>query len=145
MFCRRRRGNCHLILRTGSIKTLLEFVTEQRKTMRRRSAREILGELVEWLEVPQRAGAQDRKYVNRLGEFMKDWEPKSETRGLPEFLEYLDYFAQANGTLSLEDDPPGDAVQLMTVHGAKGLEFPHVFLLRVNSNALPGAQSLAAF
>ena len=121
----------------GSIKTLLEFVTEQRKTMRRRSAREILGELVEWLEVPQRAGAQDRKYVNRLGEFMKDWEPKSETRGLPEFLEYLDYFAQANGTLSLEDDPPGDAVQLMTVHGAKGLEFPHVFLLRVNSNAFP--------
>jgi DNA helicase II / ATP-dependent DNA helicase PcrA len=121
----------------GSIKTLLEFVTEQRKTMRRRSAREILDELVEWLEVPQRAGAQDRKYVNRLGEFMKDWEPKSETRGLPEFLEYLDYFAQANGTLSLEDDPPGDAVQLMTVHGAKGLEFPHVFLLRVNSNAFP--------
>ncbi len=121
----------------GSIKTLLEFLTEQRKSMRRRSAREILGELVEWLEVPQRAGAQDRKYVNRLGEFMKDWEPKSETRGLPEFLEYLDYFAQANGTLSLEDDPPGDAVQLMTVHGAKGLEFPHVFLLRVNSNAFP--------
>jgi DNA helicase-2/ATP-dependent DNA helicase PcrA len=25
----------------------------------------------------------------------------------------------------------------MTVHGAKGLEFPHVFLLRVNSNAFP--------
>jgi DNA helicase II / ATP-dependent DNA helicase PcrA len=121
----------------GSFKLLLEFLADQRKTMRRRSAREILGELVEWLEVPQRARTQDRKYVNRLGEFMKDWEPKSETRGLPEFLEYLDYFAQANGTLSLEDDPPGDAVQLMTVHGAKGLEFPHVFLLRVNSNAFP--------
>ena len=56
---------------------------------------------------------------------------------LPEFLEYLDYFQQAGGTLSLEDDSPGDAVQLMTVHGAKGLEFPHVFLLRVNSNAFP--------
>jgi DNA helicase-2/ATP-dependent DNA helicase PcrA len=28
-------------------------------------------------------------------------------------------------------------VQLMTVHGAKGLEFPHVFLLRVNSGAFP--------
>ena len=75
--------------------------------------------------------------MNQLGQFMKDWEPKSETRSLPEFLEYLDYFEQANGTLSLEDDAPGDAVQLMTVHGAKGLEFPHVFLLRVNSNAFP--------
>jgi DNA helicase-2/ATP-dependent DNA helicase PcrA len=121
----------------GSIPALLEFLAGQRKTMRRRQAREILGDLVEWLEVPQRARAQDRKYVNRLGEFLKDWEPKSDTRGLPEFLEYLDYFQQAGGTLSREDDAPGDAVQLMTVHGAKGLEFPHVFLLRVNSNAFP--------
>src|SRR6202521_921961 len=122
---------------SAAFKTLIEFLTDQRKTMRRRSAREILGDLVEWLEVPQRAGAQDRKYVNQLGQFMKDWEPKSETRALPEFLEYLDYFEQAGGTLSLEDDAPGDAVQLMTVHGAKGLEFSHVFLLRVNQGAFP--------
>jgi ATP-dependent DNA helicase UvrD/PcrA len=121
----------------GACKELLEYLGEQRKTLKRRTAREILGDLVEWLEVPQRAAAQDRKYVNRLGQFMQGWEPKSETRGLPEFLEYLDYFEQAGGTLSLEDDAPGDAVQLMTVHGAKGLEFPHVFLLRVNSNAFP--------
>ena len=120
-----------------AFKLLLEFLAGHRKTMRRRTAREIFGDLTEWLEIPQRAGAQDRKYVNQLGQFMKDWEPKSETRGLPEFLEYLDYFEQADGTLSLEDEAPGDAVQLMTVHGAKGLEFPHVFLLRVNSNAFP--------
>jgi len=120
-----------------ALPVLLEFLSAQRKTMRRRTAREILGDLTEWLEVPQRAAAQDRKYVNQLGQFIKDWEPKSETRGLPEFLEYLDYFQQAGGTLSLEDDAPGDAVQLMTVHGAKGLEFPHVFVLRVNSGAFP--------
>jgi DNA helicase-2/ATP-dependent DNA helicase PcrA len=120
-----------------ALPTLLEFLGAQRKTLRRRTAREILGELVEWLEVPQRAATQNRKYVNQLGQFVKDWEAKSETRGLPEFLEYLDYFQQAGGTLSLEDDAPGDAVQLMTVHGAKGLEFLHVFLLRVNSNAFP--------
>src|SRR5215469_13903270 len=120
-----------------AIPALLEFLGQQRKTMRRRKAREVLGDLVEWLEVPQRASAQERKYINRLGEFLKDWEPKSETRGLPEFLEYLDYFEQAGGTLSLEDDAPGDAVQLMTVHGAKGLEFPHVFVLRVNNGAFP--------
>src|SRR5271157_5298833 len=120
-----------------ALPTLLEFLGAQRKTIRRRTAREILGDLIEWLEVPQRASTQDRKYVNQLGQFIKDWEPKSETRGLPEFLEYLDYFQQAGGTLSLEDDAPGDAVQLMTVHGAKGLEFPHVFVLRVNSGAFP--------
>lgn len=121
----------------GACQQLLEFLSTQRKLLRRRTAREILGELIEWLEVPQRVGPQDRKYVNQLVHFVKDWEPKSDTRGLTEFLEYLDYFEQAGGTLSLEDDAPGDAVQLMTVHGAKGLEFPHVFILRVNSNAFP--------
>ena len=124
--------NCLSIHRLPPAKELLEFLGAQRKTMRRRTAREILGDLIEWLEVPQRAAAQDRKYVNQLGQFIKDWEPKSETRGLPEFLEYLEYFPSRRH-LSLEDDAPGDAVQLMTVHGAKGLEFPHVFVLRVNS------------
>jgi len=129
----------------GAVPVLLQFLAAQRKSMRRRTAREILGDLLEWLEIAQRAGAQDRKYVNQLGQFVKDWEPKSETRALPEFLEYLDYFEQANGTISLEEEAPGDAVQLMTVHGAKGLEFPHVFLLRVNSRAFPAGDRAPLF
>jgi ATP-dependent DNA helicase UvrD/PcrA len=129
----------------AACKELLEFLGEERKTMRRRTAREILGDLGEWLEIPQRVGPHDRKYINQLAQFIKDWEPKSDTRGLPEFLEYLDYFEQANGCVSLEDDAPGDAVQLMTVHGAKGLEFPHVFLLRVNSHAFPARNRAPLF
>jgi DNA helicase-2/ATP-dependent DNA helicase PcrA len=124
---------------------LVEFTSEQRKTLRRRSAREILADLLEWLEVPQRAGAQDRKYVRRLAEFVKEWEPKSETRGLAEFVEYLGYYSQAGGTISLEEDFPGDAVQLMTVHGAKGLEFPQVFLLRINSKKFPATERSRVF
>jgi DNA helicase-2/ATP-dependent DNA helicase PcrA len=122
----------------AAVGTLLEFLCEQRKTLKRRNAQEILSDLTEWLEIAQRASGQDRKYVQRLAEFMTEWEPKSETRQLAEFLEYLDYYQQANCTISLNDDgAPGDAVQLMTVHGAKGLEFPQVFVLRVNSRAFP--------
>ncbi|HLK04755.1 MAG TPA: UvrD-helicase domain-containing protein [Candidatus Acidoferrum sp.] len=126
-------------------KELLEFVSAQRKTIKRRTAREILSDLLEWLEVPQRASQQDRKYVARLTEFAKEWEPKSETRALPEFIEYLDYYSQAGGNISLEDEAPGDAVQLMTVHSAKGLEFPHVFLLRVNSKKFPATERSRTF
>src|SRR6202521_4375710 len=129
----------------GALGELLEFLSYQRKTVKRRAAGEILSDLIEWLEIPQRAGTQDRKYVTRLSQFVKEWEKKSETRSLAEFLEYLDYFAQAGGTLSLEDDAPGDAVQLMTVHGAKGLEFPHVFLLRVNQGAFPARNRAPLF
>jgi DNA helicase-2/ATP-dependent DNA helicase PcrA len=124
---------------------LAEFVSAQRKTLKRCTAREILGALTEWLEIPQRAKERDRKYVKRLAEFMKEWEPKSETRGLAEFIEYLGYYAQAGGVVSLEDDAPLDAVQLMTVHGAKGLEFPQVFLLRVNNRAFPATERPRVF
>src|SRR6267142_1864232 len=126
-------------------KELLEFLAAQRRTLKRRAAREILTDLLEWLEVPQRAAQQDRKYVNRLTGFAKEWEPKSETRLLPEFIEYLDFYSQAGGNISLEDDAPADAVQLMTVHGAKGLEFPHVFLLRVNSKKFPATERSRTF
>lgn len=124
---------------------LLEFANAQRRNMRRRSARETLGDVMEWLEVWQRAGEQDRKYLRRLAEFMKAWEAKSETQWLPEFLEYLDYFQQANGTIALEDDVAGDAVQLMTVHGAKGLEFKQVFVIHVNSKSFPASDRRLLF
>ena len=129
----------------AALSHLVEFLSEQRKTLRRRAAREILGDLLEWLEMAQRASPQDRKYVKRLSEFAKEWERKSETRGLAEFVEYLDYYSQAGGTISLEDDFPGDAVQLMTVHGAKGLEFPHVFLLRINNKKFPAVERRRVF
>jgi DNA helicase-2/ATP-dependent DNA helicase PcrA len=129
----------------AALQGLLNFLLARRKTMHRRTARQILNEVIEWLEVHERATVQDRKYVTRLAEFVVEWEPKSDTRRLPEFLEYLDYFDQAGGTVSLEDDVPGDAVQLMTVHGAKGLEFPHVFLLRLNNNAFPATERSRVF
>jgi len=129
----------------AALATLVEFISEQRKTLRRRSAREILDGLLEWLEIPQRANSRDRAYVTRLVEFAKEWEPKSESRGLQEFVEYLDYYAQAGGSINLEDDVPGDAVQLMTVHAAKGLEFPQVFLLRVNNKKFPAMERSRVF
>jgi ATP-dependent DNA helicase UvrD/PcrA len=129
----------------AALAKLLEFLAEQRKQMKRRTAREILPDLLEWLEVPQRASKQDYKYVARLPEFAKEWEPKSDTRSLPEFLEYLDYFEQAGGVICLEDDAPADAVKLMTVHGAKGLEFPHVFVLRVNNKKFPATERPRVF
>lgn len=121
----------------GGARPLLEFLADERKSLRRRTAPEVLAGLMEWLEVHERADASARHYLLRLEKFVREWEKKSETRGLHEFLEYLDYFEQAGGRVSLEEDPPGDAVQLMTVHAAKGLEFPHVFILRMNQGQFP--------
>jgi DNA helicase-2/ATP-dependent DNA helicase PcrA len=73
--------------------------------------------------------------------FVGEWEKKkiNRTMELEELIDYLDYFAEARGVIPLEAPANENAVRLMTVHGAKGLEFPHVFILRANANSFPNS------
>jgi ATP-dependent DNA helicase Rep len=41
-----------------------------------------------------------------------------------------------------DEEPAGDVVQLMTLHSAKGLEFPHVFMVGVEEDSLPHRTSI---
>jgi DNA helicase-2/ATP-dependent DNA helicase PcrA len=78
--------------------------------------------------------------VTAILEFAHLWEskPLTKTKTLGEFLEYLQYFREAGGAVCA---PPvtQDAVRLMTAHGAKGLEWDHVFIIRANSNSFPAS------
>jgi DNA helicase-2/ATP-dependent DNA helicase PcrA len=118
---------------------LIELVSELRKKAHRLTAAELFGELAEALEIDSVVSTEDRKYFDRLAQFVREWQPKSETQRLKEFVEYLDYFEQAGGSINL-DQESGDAVQLMTVHAAKGLEFDHVYVLRLVQRGFPAGE-----
>ncbi len=80
--------------------------------------------------------------------FVEGWHKKAITEaGSPsEFIEYLDYFVQAHGTVAVERSTE-DAVQLLTAHAAKGLEFQHVAVIRGSSVSFPASyhEPLIAF
>jgi DNA helicase II / ATP-dependent DNA helicase PcrA len=83
-------------------------------------------------------GLQPSALVGAFVKFVEAWLMKAivETGRPSEFLEYLDYFVQARGAISLPRSED-DAVQLLTAHAAKGLEFRHVAIIRGSSTSFP--------
>ncbi|HTC48970.1 MAG TPA: ATP-dependent DNA helicase [Candidatus Aquilonibacter sp.] len=102
-----------------------------RKNLKTRAALQSIGEMF-------RLGLNSVVLQAAL-KFASDWEqkPTTKTGELGEWVEYLEYFREASGTIPLMTNGDEDAVRLMTTHGAKGLEFSHVFVLRATSGSFP--------
>ena len=58
---------------------LAGFITNLRKKARSLTATELFGELAEALQIDSVVAAEDRKYFDRLAQFVREWQPKSET------------------------------------------------------------------
>lgn len=85
--------------------------------------------------------------VRALQRFVDEWEKKPfiPNKSLAAFLQYLEFYRAGGGVVPMlsesemaeaEEENP-DAVRLMTVHGAKGLEFSHVWILRAIAPGFP--------
>jgi DNA helicase II / ATP-dependent DNA helicase PcrA len=85
--------------------------------------------------------------VRALKRFVAEWEnkPFMPAKSLPALLQYLEFYRAGGGAVPMlseaemaaaEEENP-DAVRLMTVHGAKGLEFSHVWILRAVAPGFP--------
>ena len=87
----------------------------------------------------QEQDGEDRlQNVEELLRAARDWE-EEEGGSLSEFLDSVALTAKAEEP---QGDAPAEAVTLMTLHNAKGLEFPTVFLVGLEENLLPHRNSL---
>ncbi|MCG5054989.1 MAG: UvrD-helicase domain-containing protein [Myxococcales bacterium] len=68
---------------------------------------------------------------------MREYEAEAEAPELAEFLERVALVADADSI-----DPESGAISLMTVHTAKGLEFPHVFVTGLEEGVFPHQRSI---
>ena len=88
-----------------------------------------------------KGAAQKRKaaleHIEELKSYIVDYEDKTETPSLGDFLENMALYTDADQ--SGEDD---DAVIMMTMHAAKGLEFPVVFLAGMEDGLFPGFRAM---
>lgn len=68
---------------------------------------------------------------------MREYEIEAESPSLAEFLERVALVADADSI-----DPEAGAISLMTVHTAKGLEFPQVFVTGLEEGVFPHQRSI---
>lgn len=69
---------------------------------------------------------------------IKEFENVSNIETVSQFVDYLGAIREAGDDPStVEFDPDTDAVNVMTIHSAKGLEFPVVFMVNLTSDSFP--------
>ena len=118
--------------------SLIEYYTTLADT---RPVSELLGTILAesgYEELLRTEGSQER--LDNLAELKQsifEYETDcGEECTLEHYLKHVALFTNADTA------EPGDRVRLMTVHSAKGLEFPYVFLCAMNEGVFPGRKTV---
>ncbi|MGI6326923.1 MAG: helicase-exonuclease AddAB subunit AddA [Saccharofermentanales bacterium] len=129
----------------SNLKAFLDWLEQVRRREQLISIGEMIGLIFDqtgWLErLAARPAGQGLEAVRHLRWF-RQWAEQFESRrprGLHAFVEYIDNL-RSRETIDVSlaaNDHGDDAVQIMTIHGSKGLEFPVVFLLGTGSGITP--------
>ena len=124
-----------------ALRTFGTFINKLEYRAQREPARDLLNELLstikyeEWLYEQQDERGAQAKWQNVL-DFVKWMGDKGEEEGST-LLDLTQKVALMTMLDRQDDGTRPDAVQLSTLHAAKGLEFPHVFLLGCEESILP--------
>ena len=90
-----------------------------------------------YLEMQGDEGLTRLENINELKSTMSSYEENAEEPSLSGFLEEISLYTDVDNL-----DSDADYVVLMTMHSAKGLEFPIVFVVGMEDNIFPSSRSL---
>lgn len=131
-----------------SITSIKKFVSIMNSFIRKKDEmsvssiiKQILDETGYLKELKNSKNPDDISRVENLKELVSaatDFERESEDKSLGMFLEKVALVTDIDNY-----DENSDSVAMMTVHSAKGLEFPEVFMVGMENGIFPGTQSLS--
>lgn len=128
----------------SSIKKFVSLINSFIRTKDEVNVSKIIEEIIETTgylnELKNSNEADDISRIENLQELVSaavDFENNSEDKSLSAFLEKVTLVSDIDNF-----DEHADSVVLMTVHSAKGLEFPTVFMAGMENGIFPGSQSL---
>ena len=117
--------------------TMMENLRQQREFLSLSELYdELLGQSGYLRALMEKGGAEEQgriEHIEELKSYIVDYEEKEAMPTLAGFLESMALYTDADQTT--EDE---DAVLMMTMHAAKGLEFPVVFLAGMEDGLFPG-------
>lgn len=127
---------------------LLSMLEEHSKRAGRKSAIEVVVEIIHDLGVLELVAddtlenAQNREFLEQFYKEVERYCEEADDRSLKGFLEYLDLKMSSGneGEIKFDPDSGPEAVKVMTVHAAKGLEFENVFLIGLVDQRFPTRQ-----
>lgn len=97
------------------------------------------------LELQRENTIESQSRLENIDEFLsvtQEFEKRNEDKSLVAFLTDLALIADIDSMNDPEDEDASDAVVLMTMHSAKGLEFPVVFIVGMEEGVFPGNRAL---
>ena len=123
----------------GNLGAMLEYLSVTELT-------EKMLELTEYrLELQRENSLESQSRLENIDEFLsvtQEFEKRSDDKSLVAFLTDLALIADIDAMNSADAADATDAVVLMTMHSAKGLEFPIVFIVGMEEGVFPGNRAL---
>lgn len=131
---------------SAKIKKFTDFIEELREFSGEHTIKELVDKIIEdtgyVTELVLENTDESRSRIENIDELINKVVEYEETTNEPNLAEFLEEVALVADIDNLEDD--SNYVVLMTIHSAKGLEFPNVFLCGMEEGLFPGMSAMLA-